>query len=835
MRLGIIAATVGFAACVATSTAPSTAADDGSTAPVIAAPLPDLWSPDFYRLRGPNAQITLLFAWADKLVATGDFASIGAVSARRIALWDGARWSPLADGLLRPSRSMVSYRGDLVVTDYDRIRLWNGSTWRDLGPASGSTDQPVALVVFRDELYAAYFASGIRRWTGSAWQQVGIFPSGQNARTLAVYEDALVAGGQFDQVSGVPANDVASWDGLAWRAFGAGITGAYVDEIVVYEGDLVVTGVFTEAGGVPAGSMARWNGTDWSAWPSGPAFQLYVQDNRLYGLRKDPNWNTRYGAVIWDGTSWDALDPQPPYNHTVTALHGDGDRILLGLRYFNPVEDASFDLAACSTTACVSLSPLDGYGLPAPIRAFTVKADTLFAMTQSTILRWTGSGWIEVPRPSSSFYFFSDLDAYDGKLVVGGSSPHGILELDSGWSPLGGGVPGWVKHLVLYGDDLIAAGHFGSSATFPPLNIARWDGMAWHPLAGGIVTDVNGVRAIATWNGRLVATARTGTAAGSLSAWDGATWTQLGNARYANGLLSVADTLYAAQPTIPLITTALARWDGTFWRAVPAASASAVLGAYGGQLVHGDYVKTGGTWARLGDGIDGEIEAIAQYRGSLWVGGRFSTASGKPSFNVARYDGARTPLAVEDLRAVSTVESVRLDWTLGPDAVRSVSGVRVQRAESASAAYLEVSDRALQPARAMSFVDNTVQPGNHYAYRLVLELSDRAEMVTGVIEVDVPAVGGATSALRTAEETEAGAIRIRYAIGTIAGPVQLAVFDVNGRRVRVLAEGRLAAGDYVQVWDRNDASGHRIARGVYFVQLRVGAAQQSRKLVLLRG
>ncbi len=68
-----------------------------------------------------------------------------------------------------------------------------------------------------------------------------------------------------------------------------------------------------------------------------------------------------------------------------------------------------------------------------------------------------------------------------------------------------------------------------------------------------------------------------------------------------------------------------------------------------------------------------------------------------------------------------------------------------------------------------------------------------------------------------------------------AADVDLTVFDVRGRRVRVLAEGGFAAGAHQMRWDGADGAGRACAAGTYFARLRVdGEAVQTRGLVLVR-
>jgi len=65
-------------------------------------------------------------------------------------------------------------------------------------------------------------------------------------------------------------------------------------------------------------------------------------------------------------------------------------------------------------------------------------------------------------------------------------------------------------------------------------------------------------------------------------------------------------------------------------------------------------------------------------------------------------------------------------------------------------------------------------------------------------------------------------------------PVQLGVYDVDGRRVRTLVDDRLEAGSHDLTWDGADARGVRLGSGVYFVVLRAGEERMSRRVLLVR-
>jgi len=64
--------------------------------------------------------------------------------------------------------------------------------------------------------------------------------------------------------------------------------------------------------------------------------------------------------------------------------------------------------------------------------------------------------------------------------------------------------------------------------------------------------------------------------------------------------------------------------------------------------------------------------------------------------------------------------------------------------------------------------------------------------------------------------------------------VRLAVFDIAGREVCVLADGIYSGGRSKVVWNGRDGGGRALASGVYFVRMDAGGERDSTKAVLLR-
>lgn len=67
-----------------------------------------------------------------------------------------------------------------------------------------------------------------------------------------------------------------------------------------------------------------------------------------------------------------------------------------------------------------------------------------------------------------------------------------------------------------------------------------------------------------------------------------------------------------------------------------------------------------------------------------------------------------------------------------------------------------------------------------------------------------------------------------------AGAIQLAVFNLIGQQLVVLAEGNYPAGSYTLRWDGVNGRGRALAAGLYFYRLQTPWGVQTRKLLLLK-
>ncbi|HFE63149.1 MAG TPA: hypothetical protein ENK14_01890, partial [Caldithrix sp.] len=64
--------------------------------------------------------------------------------------------------------------------------------------------------------------------------------------------------------------------------------------------------------------------------------------------------------------------------------------------------------------------------------------------------------------------------------------------------------------------------------------------------------------------------------------------------------------------------------------------------------------------------------------------------------------------------------------------------------------------------------------------------------------------------------------------------VSLEIYDITGRKIRMLAEGRYPAGSHRVVLDGRDSRGQAVTSGVYAYRLRAGKHMTTHKLLLMK-
>jgi hypothetical protein len=316
---------------------------------------------------GVDGMVTAMHANGNNLYVGGYFNQAGGHTADGLAIWDGSHWSPLNPlenfGIraILYNESTLYVGGRMTVDGCTHIAWYDGVNWHGLG--TGFDEAVNALTVFQNSLIAAgqftyadgLVASHIAQWNGAAWTGLG---SGLSdvAWAMASTGQYIYVGGIFKKAGGTPANYIARWDGTSWSSLGDGLND-WVSVIVCAGNDVYVGGHFTEAGGHPANHIAKWDGTGWSSLgmgvEGGGVGAIVVHGNDVYvgGDFTHAGGTVAKYAAKWDGISWTSLEG----NFTgsgVTTLSIIGEKLYAGGSF----SEAGGQL--CSNIAAFHISPV---------------------------------------------------------------------------------------------------------------------------------------------------------------------------------------------------------------------------------------------------------------------------------------------------------------------------------------------------------------------------------------------------------------------------------------------------------------------------------------------
>jgi hypothetical protein len=228
-----------------------------------------------------------------------------------------------------------------------------------------------------------------------------------------------------------------------------------------------------------------------------------------------------------------------------------------------------------------------------------------------------------------------------------------------------------VWDVASWNGDLVVAGEFDRHGSVPMPNVARWDGVNWHDIGGGVYLTRVGddfLRALCVYNGHLIVGGSFDHAGEdsieALAAWDGAQWSSLGfDALIESGpveaLVVYEGDLIVGGEFLPRGGSgvySVARYDGSSWSPMGGEFADfggifdmAVIGGelyvtgdfqtIDGETIYGITRWNGTKWVPLGIGLSYPGRGLASYNGDVVVVGTFSWPGEVYSPGIGRWDG----------------------------------------------------------------------------------------------------------------------------------------------------------------------------------------------------
>lgn len=492
---------------------------------------------------GGSTKITALTTFNNQLVAAADYLGSGSM----VRAWGGSSWITLGSmsqmsGVIPASLCVFGsdlYMGVQVPPGAYQYSLWkfNGFAWIGLVQVSVPPTSPAyalrvlvpdgsqlilggqlkpeglpndsnlftyngtALLPLKSEspmalsAYATFNASeyignatGIQRWTATEWanefwSHPPQFGMNGEVKTLRVWNDLLVAGGNFTFSGSAHSNRIAVWNDTTWAGLGTGMN-ASVTCLTELQGELYAGGSFTQADGVPARHFARWGGSTWHPLDTGLAQTpslLSTYQNELIAY-------IPYGPIVgWNGTSWRVI---------ADSIIGD----VLALQPHNGLLYAGGLLTQIETVNASRIAAWDGSvwtslesGIIGNVYALQPQGGQLYVggsfgqagqVCANRLASWDGNGWSAGTTGLNEA--ISELGSYGSQLIVsglftmaGGDSSHFIAQWNgSVMSSMGSGLNQPFSAAAEYHGAFYVGGSFTQAGGKASSYIAKWTGPA---------------------------------------------------------------------------------------------------------------------------------------------------------------------------------------------------------------------------------------------------------------------------------------------------------------------------------------------------------------------
>ncbi|MXY96903.1 MAG: S8 family serine peptidase [Gemmatimonadetes bacterium] len=198
---------------------------------------------------------------------------------------------------------------------------------------------------------------------------------------------------------------------------------------------------------------------------------------------------------------------------------------------------------------------------------------------------------------------------------------------------------------------------------------------------------------------------------------------------------------------------------------------------------------------------------------------------------------------VRSFTAEAGLGGVSLSWTAGLEI--NLQSYRIERRaypdgsfEVLTSVPVTRSGEHSQGSSTYDYTDASAQPGTSYEYRLQPEgrsgLALTAEPVVIRFDYATGTPGGLAAVLYpNAPNPFASSTRIRFELSEPVH-VTLTIYNLLGRKIRVLVDETHGPGRYAPTWNGMDGDGRAAPSGVYLYRMTAGGIEQNGKMLLLR-
>ncbi len=191
-------------------------------------------------------------------------------------------------------------------------------------------------------------------------------------------------------------------------------------------------------------------------------------------------------------------------------------------------------------------------------------------------------------------------------------------------------------------------------------------------------------------------------------------------------------------------------------------------------------------------------------------------------------DTTTTAVAITAFYAEYTDEGVKLEWEIGH--ADELEGFNIYRAKGVEDKLFRLNEDLLPVEKGNAYIDDRIQPGVSYTYRLGAVDCD-GEFYSQAVTVDVPYQE------TTLEQNYPNPFNPSTTISFfLAKPehVVLVIYNVQGKRVKTLLNERRGFGKHKLKWDGRNEQGSPVSSGVYYYRLKTSRQLFTKKLTLLK-
>jgi hypothetical protein len=191
------------------------------------------------------------------------------------------------------------------------------------------------------------------------------------------------------------------------------------------------------------------------------------------------------------------------------------------------------------------------------------------------------------------------------------------------------------------------------------------------------------------------------------------------------------------------------------------------------------------------------------------------------------------PGVPQGLAAAYVAGAVDLNWAAAPEP--DFQFFRVYR--STDPAFVPGPATLVHETATNSWQDTPANPGGVHYKVTALDHAGNESLSAATSQVSAVGDGPVGTKLFALHANHPNPFNPRTTISfdlPQAGPVELAIFDVTGRRVRTLLRESRGAGTHEVIWPGTNDDGRQVASGVYLYELRAGSFVETKRMTLLK-